>query len=273
MRIALSIPIALRLCAVAAELSLMSLATHAQPCRVQIPIKVELQGKTVTLADLLPAGTCPWFVRVAANVVLGKAPPAGMARVLDGADLYSHLQAITKTDPEKSALAGMSIPERITVTRSGISPSCRELVEHLLPNAQNAANVRETDCSFPAGLSRGARLELAKKTWDPALRSWEFVARCSQPQTCVPFLIRVASQSEDSSPPPSDIVPTNAKNPAAIYPGQKSEVIWTQNGMRLLLFGMALDRGRTGDKIRVHLKSGPIITATVTNSGTLSWQK
>lgn len=273
MRITLSIPIAFRLFAFVVGLSFMGLATHAQSCRLEVPIRVELEGETFTLADLLPADTCPSLVHVAAQVRLGKLPREGAARVLDGADLRERLQSVAGSRTDKFAVDSANIPQRVTVTRPGIPSSCPELVSRLMTNAQNSTPLQAIDCALLSNIRSDARFELAKKTWDPALRSWEFVARCTEPQGCIPFLVRVPNQSEDNFPPSSSATSKNAETPLAIYPGKRTEVIWSQNSMRLLSLGVALNAGRAGDKIRVHLKSGPIITAIVSSSGTLLWQQ
>jgi len=273
MRITFCLPIDFRVYALAAGLSLIGLATHAQSCRLEVPIRVELKGETFTLADLLPADTCPSLVHVAAQVRLGKVPREGVARVFDGADLRDRLQSVAGSHSDKLAVDASTISQRVTVTRSGIPSSCPEVVSPFMTKTQNSTALQAIDCGLLSGIPSDARFELAKKTWDPALRSWEFVARCTEPQACVPFLIRVPNQSEGGFPSSMGTTSKNAEPLSAIYPGKKTEVIWSQNGIRILLLGIALDSGRAGDKIRVHLKSGPIITAIVNNSGALSWQK
>lgn len=274
MRITLCIPIASRIYAVGVVLSIGGLAAHAQPCPVEIPIRVELQSEEFTLADLFPADTCPSLLHRAAQVRLGKLPRGGIARILDGVELRERLRSVAKIDRDNFAVDAVDIPQRITVTRSGMAASCQELVTRVLPNARSKVNGQETDCGLTAGVPPNARLELAKKIWDPALRSWEFIARCTEPNDCPPFLIRVPEQQDDRLSHLTDATfKRNAGGNITLYPGKKTEVIWNQNGMRLLLPGIALDQGRPGDTIRVHLKSGPIIRGTVDSSGTLSWSQ
>ena len=274
MRMTLIFAAVFRLCTAATGLSLWALASHAQSCRVEMPIRVELQREEFTMADLFPADTCPAIVRAAAQVRLGKLPREGVARILDGADLRDRFWSTSRIHPDKIPVHALNIPQRITVTRSGISASCQELATRVLPTYQSQANIIQAQCGLAADIRSGAHFELTKRTWDPALRSWELTARCMEPKDCLPFLIRVADHPEDE---PASLIntsfPENVERTATLYRGNKTEVIWQQNGMRLRLPGIALDSGRTGDKVRVHLKSGAIISGIVDRSGSVSWSQ
>jgi hypothetical protein len=260
------------ICTIGASLSVASLVAHAQSCRIEVPIAVELHTEEFTFADLLPADTCAPFYRRASQVRLGKVPLEGIARILDGSDLRERLQSIARVSPGNFAVDTLNVPERITVTRSAIPASCEELINRVLPNPHQTAKIDNTHCGVATEVPANARLELAKKSWDPALRSWELVARCTDPKSCVPFFIRIPDDGENKL---SDLRHTTYRENAApnlvVHPGQRIEVIWNQSGLRLRLPGVAVEPGRTGDKVRVHLKAGPVITAVVSSPGTLLW--
>jgi len=164
--------------------------------------------------------------------------------------------------------------------------------ENLLP--------QELDCTSALRIPHGAPLELAKLFWDPALRNWEYSMRCVHPRDCVPFLVRararvargaytvplrVTSRSTIHGPhaPPSlplshsfQSLPgpgpaaTLAGKQAMVRPGETVTLTWEEEGIRLVLPVICLDRGGLGHSVRVRMKTGGrVLRAEVVGEGKL----
>jgi hypothetical protein len=137
---------------------------------------------------------------------------------------------------------------------------------------------REFDCGAMPGLAQGIALELTKIFYDRALHSWEFLVRCSSPADCVPFLVRwpqpggaeprqqaIAQLSSSTS---RDSVPQNQH--VLLRPGETATLVWDQDGIRVVLPVICLDRGNVGDSIRVRIKSGSrVLRAEIVNESLL----
>jgi len=122
--------------------------------------------------------------------------------------------------------------------------------------------LRELDCGAMPGLAPGITLDLARIFYDRTLRSWEFLVRCSTPADCVPFLVRwpqpegppqreaakLSSSTSHDDPPQTQHV--------LLRPGETATLVWDQDGIRVVLPVICLERGNIGDSIRVRIKSG-----------------
>ena len=238
-------------------------AASEEVCQIRISPSHEVHGERFSIADLLPSDTCPSLLRAAANLPLGKVPRIGVIRVLDGADVRERLHSLD-INQGSFIIQSSQVPERILVTRGASERSCADLAEELLPVSRMKRLQKPVGCGVGA-ISGNARLELVKKTWDPSTRAWEFIVRCAVASDCVPFLVRVPAEDQHD-----EVVPLVEKHPfssPSVHVGEKTEVVWDDNGLRLVLRGTALDAGRNGNSIRVRLKAGHVVYANITSSG------
>ncbi len=253
------------LCAYA-MLTMVSIPVSAAPaeaCQIRISPSHEIQGDTFSLADLLQRDTCPSLLRATENVYLGKVPRNGVTRVLDGTEVRQRLQTVDMNQVN-FRIQSLQVPERILVTRGANERSCADLAEELLSISRMKSLQRPVDCGLGA-VHENTRLEIVKKTWDPSSRAWEFAVRCAAARDCVPFLVRVPAEDQHD-----EVVPLVERHPfigPSVHVGQKTEVLWDDNGLRLVLRGTALDAGSNGDSIRVRLKAGRVVYANITSSG------
>jgi hypothetical protein len=134
----------------------------------------------------------------------------------------------------------------------------------------------ELDCGAMPGLAPGISLELTKVFYDRMLHSWEFLVRCAAPADCVPFLVRWSHASGESrrdgpqlsSSTSHDRVPESQH--ILLRPGETATLVWDQDGIRVVLPVICLDRGNVGDSIRVRIKSGSrVLRAEIINESLL----
>jgi hypothetical protein len=236
-------------------------------------------------------------------VRLGSAPLGAGVRVIAGEEIRDLFRQLAKNeDVEAKGLRWdelrwdeMVVPERITVRRAGARASCAELVRQILAVAampvspRYSASTKGMNDDLAAGeiecgetVPRGSGIELMSMSWDPPRRSWEARARCRHPQDCVPFLVRwpgadnqmplVAGSSRRSALTPASVRPmaSNVNAPLPVRPGQKATLLWEQDGIRVEVPAVSLDRGGTGDSVRARIApSGRILHAIVVSANLL----
>ncbi len=252
---------------------------------VRIPSDVEIAAGDFVLSDLLPPKACPALLSAARQVRLGKAPLAGSARVLEG----RQVRALCEKLVGGFALESWSVPERITVLRSGNRESCAAIGQRILAELPvDAGNVpaSNVECGAASRIPRGAPLEVIRANWDAASRSWEIAARCVHPIECVPFLVRVSDPSKQKAlaaspeafPPAAGVgcsrstksaVDRTAGRHEMVRPGQTATLVWDQDGIRVLVPALCLDRGRQGQQVRARLRGGQVVWAIVVSAAEL----
>lgn len=167
------------------------------------------------------------------------------------------------------------IPGRASSSLRRLRGSCAVLASTISADSEH---IRK-DCERFA--PRDAELEMAGEVWDPALRSWMFFVRCARPGECIPFWLRVPDPLENlqvmhaaarrNQPAPgsskaSPISSAAAKGVAPqplVRPGQKTTLLWEQNGIRLEAQAICLDKGARGDRVRARVSAGKIVRAVV----------
>src|SRR5205823_1036626 len=109
--------------------------------------------------------------------------------------------------------------------------------------------------------------------WDPVLATWHISARCIHSVDCVPFLVRVPDKDSRLKKLPS-IRSTAAKTIVTetplVQPGAAVTLLWDQDGIRLLVPAVCLDKGRAGEAVRARiLRGGRMVHAVVESAGRL----
>jgi Chaperone for flagella basal body P-ring formation len=245
-------------------------------CEVAALSEVHAHGADLSLADLLSPGSCPELLQSAARIRLGAPPLAGSVRVFDGNEVRSLVEQTLRNLPPWRRPDTVRVPERIQVRRAGLS-SCARIEAKLF--AEPAGVSHETDCGAADRITENASLALTRKHWDPALDSWVYSVRCTQRDECVPFLMRVRGLRPGGA---ADFGLTRKENARATFdslpsgvarehdlgllvqPGQRTSVLWDEDGIRLTVPAICMDKGRAGDTVRVRLeRSNRIIRAVV----------
>ena len=110
-----------------------------------------------------------------------------------------------------------------------------------------------------------------------ARASWLISARCIQPADCVPFLVRVPGPRSaenhalpsDSAQRPQRLSEALSQKPL-VHPGEPVTLLWDQDGIRLLVPAVCLDRGGAGDEVRARIEhGGRVVRAVVVGEGRL----
>jgi hypothetical protein len=262
---------------------------------ITLPASVEAGGDELTLADLLPPDACPQMYRKAARISLGSAPPLGGVRVLDGgpigrliAGLEDLPAAARKTNlfrANKNTSSKEKIPERIVVRRAGGVKSCAEIERFLAGNfaagvfARGGAGPKELrqqgqreepeewNCAGAHAVPAHAEIELAKTTWNPGLKRWDFALRCVHTEDCVPFLVWARGADIYPEPQTEPQVRANATRrlrtgqvagrAPAVERGQTAMLTWEQGGIRVVLPVTCLEAGAAGQFVLVRFQNAP----------------
>ena len=261
-----------------ASFFLLSRFALGQPgCTAVVAASVEVPDGEFSLADILSPGACPALQRAASHVPLGNAPLAGSVRVIEGDDMRGLFRRVSSLFVE--------IPERITLRRSGARASCAEIGARILGQRgthlpaiavghdPDAPVPQVVDCGAAGRISRNAPLEITRTFWDAARASWLISARCTHPGDCVPFLVRV--QGIDSpkikpSPPSGAKAMRGAVQKPLVHSGEAVSLVWDQDGIRLTVPAICLDRGGAGDEVRARVeRGGRVVRAVVLAEGRL----
>jgi Chaperone for flagella basal body P-ring formation len=136
----------------------------------------------------------------------------------------------------------------------------------------------DLDCEVVPPLVPGIAFELTKIFYDRTLHSWEFLMRCSSSAECVPFLVRWPQPVDRDTARQEALEPAHAPNSHAnapethsiLRPGETVMLVWDQDGIRVVLPVICLERGNVGDSIRVRIKSGTrVLRAQIVNESLL----
>jgi hypothetical protein len=273
---------------IAACIASFSLVAGVSPgqasCRVIVAASVQVSGE-FSLADLLGSSGCPEMRRAAAELRLGSAPLAGSQRVLAGSEVRSTLQKLAANLRNAGESVSILVPERITVRRAGARASCADIARRI-----SRASPAAVECGAADRVPQDATLEFSQPAWDPALSSWQLYARCVHPADCVPFVVRLSSHDfrVDPGNPNGEARSTMARLAAAsslfpgltvsgsdrglplVHPGQTVTLLWDQDGIRLVVPAVCLDRGAPGEKVRARMgHGGAVMHAIVVSAGML----
>jgi hypothetical protein len=260
---------------------------HAS-CRVTARASVEVSGE-FSLADLLGSGSCLPLRRAAAQVALGSAPVTGSVRVLAGNEVRALVQKLAAgLGQDAGEFVTIVVPERITVRRAGARASCADIARSIAVTSTSAG---PADCGAADRIPHDASLEFSPPAWDPALRSWQLYARCVHPADCVPFLVRLRGRDPGvgaeagaateagkarstiarlaaSSQSQGQTASGPARALALVHPGQPVTLLWDQDGIRLVIPAVALDRGAPGEPVRARIvRGGRLVRAVVVGAG------
>ena len=144
--------------------------------------------------------------------------------------------------------------------------SCAEIAARFIPHGHG-----NVECG--AGhIPDKASLEVSRRFWDPATRSWEWVMRCGRPQECLPFLLRA---SEGEPPTVERVRPTGPRGGEKflVRAGESVRLTWDQEGIRVEVKAVCLDRGRAGETVRARAAPrGRVFRAIVVGPGKLQVQ-
>lgn len=277
-----------------AGLSILSPLSWAQrTCPVTVAASVEVAGAEFSLADLLAPETCPTLRREAASMRLGGVPLAGSVRVIEGNEVRALLnQLAVHIPPKAGAPASLRVPERITVRRAGSRASCGDIERRIvaalraaapdsasgdgdrqLPHAGNPPS-QDMDCGAAGRIPREAPIELTRAAWNATLGTWDASARCLHPADCVPFLVRLPAgpRTPQSQPRTGNSAPAlrSASSQTLVRPGKTVTLLWDQDGIRLVVPAICLDRGGVGEPVRARIvHGGRVVRAIVESAGTV----
>jgi hypothetical protein len=256
---------------------------------------VEVAPGKLSLADLLAPGACAPLRQQAEQVSLGAAPRSGSVRVLDGAEIRELLNNLAggslgakeiagaQISPRIQIPARVQIPVRIVVRRAGAAKSCAEIARFVasaapaLGLASDPNWQTKMECAALPAIAEDTGLELAKSSWNAALRRWEFALHCTHPEDCVPFLVW-AREQETGRLAKADHAAASLQHSGAsagsglrlVKPGQTATLTWDEAGIRVVLPVTCLEAGGLGEFVRVRLKNAPrILRAEVMGDGTL----
>jgi hypothetical protein len=132
---------------------------------------------------------------------------------------------------------------------------------------------RMEDLDMPPALPAraGQKLQVSSACWDEGPRRAQFRLQCAAPDGCLPFLVywrasdlpEAQFQSCRAEAPHIASATAPAAPPAAFRPGDQARAVFLGEGLRMTASVTCLDRGGTGDVIRVRTVDGRILRARI----------
>jgi len=271
-------------------------ATAARNCGwITFRTQVEVPAGGFSLSDLLSPGTCAEVLAPAGRVILGAAPLVGSVRILTGADLRVMLEKLEQ-EGRGGPRASIVVPERIMIRRAAYRDSCVDLATRLELAGADGGHSRPissegVECGAADRIPQTATLQIGRREWNRALRTWDVSVECISSSDCVPFLMRLRNNSlphtgsvlgpslSDQGEDPAGagqrfstgIGSGNAVKPVPLVRrGEKVTLAWDEAGIRIVLPAISLDSGALGDRVRARLEpSGRLMYAVIVDRGRL----
>ncbi len=210
------------------------------------------------------------------SVSLGKAPLEGCDRVFEGTEsaLWLIDRASKGIGIKIDGFGGGNVPERIVVRRAGLYLSCSDIAARVISHREETAVNGGVNCGALGRIRKDVSLNTIRKSWDPALQSWDL--RCDGPYHGLCSLPGAGSRFGFRQPGRNarDLrrseVSTRIDRGSTCACRQKIDILV---GPGRYPHDIARDLSRLrqeGDTVRVRLESGSrIMQATVTAQGTL----
>lgn len=144
--------------------------------------------------------------------------------------------------------------------RRGNGLSCAEIGAKLSLDAGSSL-----ECGSAGRIPRRSLLEIVRRLWDPATRTLSLLVRCTRPDDCVPFLVRVSGkepvnsgtplshQAATKEPPLATQSPRSDEAELAVHRGERVSLVWEDHGIRTVATAICLDPGREGEVVRARL--------------------
>jgi len=242
-------------------LALVSPCWAETSCQITVPNAVEVEHAGLMLSDVLPPTACQPWMHAASAVRLGALPLTGSVRVLDGADVRRRLESIAHTVwGDVGGKLILTVPPRIVVHRSGQRSTCSDIAARLAIGAG-------IDCGVGDRIPADTSFQIARRFWDPASRAWHLLVRCDRSEACAPFLVKVRTGTDASLAKARDQF---AGETPLVHRGQKVDLLWDRDGIRLLATAMCLEEGGKGAVVRARIqRTGRVMSAVVSSSGEL----
>lgn len=151
---------------------------------------------------------------------------------------------------------------------------------------QQLPQVEDLDLPVALPALAGRSLRVASACWDRALRRAQFRVECGQPGQCLPFLayvhddlhnhIRDSRYVDACAQPGSRRMGSAGPRPApeaapkpTMRPGEPAIAVFLSSGMRMTASVTCLDRGGTGEVVRVRGLDGHIFRARISGPALL----
>ena len=251
---------------------LAAASAHAAE-RVAISARVQVQGSSVALAQLLPDQSPFRMLAAAAQASLGSAPAYGSVRQIQRAEIVSAMRDAGLNSSE------FTIPDEVTVMRSGRTLSRIEIFHAIesfykarWPGSQVAFSPGDIEFQNSIRVPEGdAALSVIGVRYDQMLNR-EIVRLLSESRPdLVPFEVAVKML-----PPPgtaAKFAPARhsaTPSPVLVDPRYPARLYLLSNAAEITMQVRPLQRGRRGDSIRVRLpQNGHTFLARVVSQNTL----
>lgn len=241
---------------------------------IVVPEKIEVSGRTLTLAALLPANAPVELRSAAQNIDLGRGPLLGSIRVLKKDEMEARL----KNFPE--ILQSILLPSQVIVQRRGsrIAPDQLQsaIAAFLRSRGWNMNGLPGGSAFQVEGAAKTslphAGLVVESATWDAEHKGLQFRVQCSDRTVCGNFLVHIQPGPETISlwrqrfggpQQPFSVASAHAlvvkrvaQKPSPelvlVLAGKPATLILQGNGIRITMPVICLEPGSLAQNIRVR---------------------
>ncbi len=258
--------------------------------QIELREDVEINQETISLADLLPSDASLALRTASSAIELGSAPQPGSLRV------WQAPQLMRKLVGQSALLSQILLPATITVRRAGwpiprpaIASAINGFLQQQGWRGSNLPDAHALAWTDAAALVENPALEVTAFEWDPRQPALQLQLRCVKRSDCGSFLVRAAIPYPPPTAPPRTSTPEKlssspgarpglagasvsepATGRALAQPGDSATLILENDGIRISLAVVCLQRGFLRQEIRVRDAAGQrVYRAEVVGAGLL----
>lgn len=217
--------------------------------------RVEINGETILLSDLLPREAREDLRSEAKRIRLGASPQPGSIRVLQREEVLHRLLA------QGWPLSSVQVPKEITIARPAHeidSAVLRASVSQYLKNrGWGTSEIPEgqwLQSTVRISGTGSEELDVVAMEWDAVRRMWRFQVRCSDHGQCGRFVVWAALPHKPSMvrETQGQTFPTKTGEASLTRPGERAILVLEKDGMRISMPVVCLERGVRQQQIRVR---------------------
>jgi hypothetical protein len=235
----------------------MPLLATGQASRTRLHPSAEVRTEMIHLSDLLPSNAPDTLVQLASAVLIGRSPRAGCARLLE----RDAVERLLPTEIRRS----VEIPPEIVIRRMGwpipVHLLKAAVQDFLSDSGSSTENVAEGSLHWPSQIDASVEepeLKVTSARWDSLQGTLDFHMRCADRDVCGNFLVQAVIPRPQNGETSSGVFPqpvrvlVTAKLPVLATPGRPAMLVLENQGVRISMPAICLERGVLHQRIRAR---------------------